>query len=300
MPRGDRLFGAPPSPTVERRDTTYKYSQQEITMEITEIKRRLAELSPETPWAHLMEFAPGTFSVTPENEKFYRKATGLSMVGELLMDIAKMQVSGHSLQGKRVLDLACGEGGHSVQFAREGAQVTGVEGRQLYVERARFAAEAMGQQSRIEIVQGDVRKLPADFGTFDITVFSGILHHLGQADFDAMVEELGRVTGDILLIYTHISTDLSVKNHRLQGPVKTDRGREGFLFREHKDNASAKEREEQVRASLDNTFSFWAREESLVDALRSAGFRLILKAVYPHVFGWEGASYRPILICKKG
>lgn len=268
-------------------------------MEVSEIKRRLADLSPDTPWAHLMQFAPGIFSVTPENEKFYRKATGLSLVGELLMDIAQMQVQGHSLEGKRVLDLACGEGGHSVQFARSGARVLGVEGRKLYVDRARFAAEAMGQQSRIEIIQGDVRKLPADIGTFDITVFSGILHHLGQADFDGMVEELGRVTGDILLIYTHIGTDLSVKNHRLQGPVKTERGREGFLFREHKDEASPKQREEQVRASLDNTFSFWAREEALVEALHTAGFRLILKAVHPHVFGWEGASYRPILVCKK-
>lgn len=275
-------------------------NQKETTMEIDEIKQRLAGLSPETPWAHLMEFAPNVFSVTPENEKFYRKATGLSLVGELLLDIAQMQVKGHTLEGKRVLDLACGEGGHSVQFAKKGAQVLGVEGRKLYVDRARFAAEAMGQQSRIQIVQGDVRKLDADVGRFDITVFSGILHHLGQADFDGMVSELGRVTGDILLIYTHISTDLSVKNHRLQGPVKTEQGREGYLFREHKDDATAQQREDQVRASLDNTFSFWAREEALVQALSAAGFRLILKAVHPHVFGWEGASYRPILVCKKG
>jgi hypothetical protein len=55
-----------------------------------------------------------------------------------------------------------------------------------------------------------------------------------------------------------------------------------------------------VRASLDNTFSFWVQEQSLVEALRSAGFKLVLKAMSPHVFGWEGASYRPILVAKKG
>lgn len=264
------------------------------------VEGRLKELSPEIPWAHLIELAPGRFSVTQAEEKFYKKATGLSLVGEVLMEIAEMQVQGHTLAGKRVLDLACGEGGHAIQFARRGAKVLGVEGRKLYVDRARFAAEATGQAERIEIVQGDVRKLPSDVGKFDIVVFSGILHHLGQQDFDGMVAELGRVTGDILMLYTHVSTELSIKNHRLQGPVKTAAGRTGYLFREHDDKADAEQREKKVRASLDNTFSFWAEEPALVDAIRAAGFRLVLKAVSPHVFGWEGASYRPILIAKKG
>lgn len=269
-------------------------------MEKAQVEARLKELSPEIPWAHLIELAPGLFSVTEADAKFYKKATGLSLVGELLMEIAEMQVHEHTLAGKRVLDLACGEGGHAIQFARKGAQVVGVEGRQLYVDRARFAAEATGQSERIRIVQGDVRRLPADIGTFDIVVFSGILHHLGQQDFDGMVAELGRVTGDILLLYTHVSTDVSVKAHRLQGPVQTAAGRTGYLFREHEDNADAQAREKKVRASLDNTFSFWAQESSLVEAIRSAGFRLVLKALSPHVFGWDGAAYRPIIVAKKG
>jgi len=264
-----------------------------------DIQQQLHALSPETPWAHLFEFAPGVFSVTPDNAQFFGKATGLKRVGEVLLQIAEMQVRGHSLAGKKVLDLACGEGGHSVQFAEKGADVLGVEGRKLYVERARFAAQAMGQP-QVRIVQGDVRKLDPGLGKFDVVVFSGILHHLGVDDFDGMITELGRLTEDLLLIYTHVGSDLAVKNHRLQGPKKTARGREGFLFREHKDTATAEQREQQVRASLDNTFSFWAREEVLIDALRSAGFPLILKVLTPHPFGWENASYRPILVAKKG
>lgn len=262
-----------------------------------EIERQLAALSPETPWAHLFEFAPGVFSVTQENEKFFKKATGLKRVGDVLLQIAEMQVRGHSLDGKRVLDLACGEGGHSVQFAQKGAKVLGIEGRKLYMDRARFAAQAMGQQ--IEFIQGDVRKLDPQLGTFDVVVFSGILHHLGINDFDGMIAELGRLTDDMLLIYTHVSSDLAIKNHRLQGPQLTSAGREGYLFREHKDDATAEQREQQVRASLDNTFSFWAREEVLIEALRAAGFPLILKVLTPHPFGWENASYRPILVAKK-
>lgn len=268
-------------------------------MNPTDIEQKLKTLSPETPWAHLFEFAPGLYSVTKDNEKFFKKATGLHLVGETLVQIAQMQVFGHTLKGKRVLDLACGEGGHSVQFAQRGAQVLGVEGRSLYVERACFAAEAMGQGDAVEIVQGDVRKLDPQLGAFDIVVFSGILHHLGANDFDGMIDELARVTEDLLLIYTHVATDLAVTNHNLKGPVKTARGHEGYLFREHKDNATTKQREEQVRASLDNTFSFWAREETLIDALRAAGFAMVLKVISPHPFGWENASYRPVLVAKK-
>jgi SAM-dependent methyltransferase len=262
-----------------------------------DIKQRLDSLSPSTPWAHLFEFAPGIFSVTEDNEKFFKKATGLKRVGEVLLQVAEMQVQSHSLVGKRVLDLACGEGGHSIQFAEKGANVTGVEGRKLYVERARFAAEALGQ--KVNFISGDVRNLNSQLGTFDVVVFSGILHHLGIEDFDGMISELGRLTDDMLLIYTHVSSELAVRNHRLQGPQKTENGREGFLFREHKDDATAEQREQQVRASLDNTFSFWAREEDLINALRSAGFSLILKVLTPHPFGWENASYRPIIVAKK-
>lgn len=265
----------------------------------TEIRAQLERLSPEIPWAHMFEFAPGIFSVTEDNEKFYKKAVGLKRIGELLLQITEMQVHGHCLTGKRVLDLACGEGAHSIEFARKGASVTAIEGRQLYVDRARFAARVMGHPD-ITFVHADVRKLDPGLGSFDVVVFSGILHHLGIDDFDAMITELSRLTDDLLLIYTHVGSDLAVKNHRLIGPKQTQRGWEGYLFREHVDGATAKQREEQVRASLDNTFSFWACEESLVNALRAAGFPLILKVLTPHPFGWGNASYRPVMVAKKG
>lgn len=267
-------------------------------MTTDEINERLSSLSPEIPWAHMFEFAPGIFSITEDNEKFFKKATGLKKVGDILLAIAKTQVQGNDLAGKSVLDLACGEGYHAIQFAEKLANVVGVEGRQLYLDRASFAAETMGYPG-VQFVKGDVRKLDPNIGKFDIVVFSGILHHLGIDDFDDMVKELGRLTNDLLLIYTHVSSETSVRNHRLEGPVKTPLGREGFLFREHKDDATAEQREKKVRASLDNTFSFWAREESVVDALKSAGFSLIMKVLKPHPFGWEGASYRSIFIAKK-
>jgi len=267
-------------------------------MHVDDIKRRLNSLSPETPWAHLYEFAPDLFSVTPTNEQFYKKAVGLSRVGDLLVEISEAEIHGHTLAGKRVLDIASGEGAHSIQFAKRGAQVLGIEGRQLYVDRARFAAEALGV-TPVQFLQGDVRKIDPSLGQFDVVIASGIIHHLDVQDFDRMMEELGRLTTNLLLIYMHVSTDLSVQSHRLKGPVTTPRGREGHLFREHEDGATADERLKQVRASLDNTFSFWPTEKALIETLQAVGFPLIVKVMSPHVFGWEGASYRPILVAKK-
>lgn len=266
-------------------------------LSLDQIKSKLLELSPEIPWAHLIEFAPDYYSVSSSEEKFYKKAVGLEIVGKVLLEIAELQVRDHSLVGKKVLDLACGEGGHSIMFSKMGANVTGIEGRSLYVNRAKFSAEATGQN--INIIQGDVRKLDPSLGTFDVVIFSGILHHLGMEDFDGMITELGRVTDDLLLLYTHVSTEMSVKNHRLEGPRFTPKGVEGYLFREHKDNATQEEKEKQVRASLDNTFSFWAKETPLITAIKQSGFDIVLKVLTPHPFDAENASYRSIIVAKK-
>jgi ubiquinone/menaquinone biosynthesis C-methylase UbiE len=166
------------------------------------------------------------------------------------------------------------------------------------VDRANFVKTVLGVQN-VEFVLGDVRKLDVSrYGKFDLVLCSGILHHLGQSDFDDIIESLYRLTDDMLFIYLHISTDLSVTRHRLQGPVKTTKGYNGYLFREHKDTASQEEKYRQVRASLDNTFSFWPTEPSLYDALRNIGFKSISRLQHPHLFGWEESTYRPLVIAR--
>ena len=57
--------------------------------------------------------------------------------------------------GAHVLDLCCGVGRHSLELARRGFQVTGVDRTQLYLDRASRQAEAEGLE--IEFVQRDMR-----------------------------------------------------------------------------------------------------------------------------------------------
>ncbi|HYB90119.1 MAG TPA: methyltransferase domain-containing protein [Candidatus Binataceae bacterium] len=57
--------------------------------------------------------------------------------------------------GAKLLDLCCGVGRHSVEFARQGFSVTGVDLNQAYLDRARSRAEA--ENLAIEFVQSDMR-----------------------------------------------------------------------------------------------------------------------------------------------
>ena len=68
-------------------------------------------------------------------------------------------------QGDCVLDLCCGIGRHSLELARRGYQVTGVDRTSGYLDKARKQAKAEGLN--IEFVQGDMRffSRPSAFDT---------------------------------------------------------------------------------------------------------------------------------------
>ncbi|MGB3299859.1 MAG: class I SAM-dependent methyltransferase [Phormidesmis sp.] len=264
------------------------------------IRQALARLEPSIPWSHHFDLGHGIETVSPEEEKFYNKAIGLGKLGELLTEVLPLHCRSGELKDLSVLDLASAEGVHSIRLAQAGAQVVGVEGRQIYVDRATFAAKALGVEN-VSFRQGDVRTVgPSEIGTFECVIFSGILHHLGQSSFEGMLQTLASLSTDTVFLYTHVSTPASIKSFRLEGPVKTESGYEGYLYREHKDGAASQEKYRKVRASLDNTFSFWATEESLVNGLVKAGFRCVSKLLKPHLFSSpEKAAFRLLLIARK-
>jgi len=69
--------------------------------------------------------------------------------------------------GERILDLACGTGRHSLELARHGFSVVGVEIGPELVEIARRDAE--GQDLEVEFIQGDLRQLEFE-AEFDIVL----------------------------------------------------------------------------------------------------------------------------------
>jgi len=266
-----------------------------------QVRQGLAALSPEVPWTHHFDIS-GVETITPDiDEKFYKKSTAAKGLGKLALHYHRIFSEGRPLAETRVLDVASAEGGLSVAFAEAGAKaVVGVEGRKLYVDRANFVAEAIGLPN-FETRLGDVRAISvAEHGQFDFTINSGILHHLGQPDFLPFLQSMADVTRDAMFLYTHVSTPAVIKDFRLTGPVLAAETYEGYLLQEHAEDATPEQREAQVRASLDNTYSFWATEEALIAALKRVGFKTIVKMFEPHIFGgYVNRNLRVVFLCKK-
>ena len=87
-------------------------------------------------------------------------------------------------KGKRVLEVGCGIGTDSINFARAGAQLTAVDlsGESLRVARQR--AEVMGVEDRIEFVQANAEELTSAVsgGEFDLIYSFGVIHHTPQPE----------------------------------------------------------------------------------------------------------------------
>jgi ubiquinone/menaquinone biosynthesis C-methylase UbiE len=87
-------------------------------------------------------------------------------------------------RGRRVLEVGCGIGTDSINFARAGAEVTAVE---LSGESLRIAAQradVMGVAERIRFVQANAEELTATLTeeSFDLVYSFGVIHHTPRPD----------------------------------------------------------------------------------------------------------------------
>jgi 2-polyprenyl-3-methyl-5-hydroxy-6-metoxy-1,4-benzoquinol methylase len=97
---------------------------------------------------------------------------------------------GYPFDGRRVLDLACLEGQLAIEFALQGANVVAIEGGAVNLEKAKFAADALGLKN-VELLLGDVRDLSVKrHGKFDLILCLGILYHLDAPDVMEFVQRI--------------------------------------------------------------------------------------------------------------
>ena len=277
------------------------YQASEIRLPLDVVRSRLSALQPEITWCHRFDFGGGVSTLTADQEPYYTKAKGLKIIGKDILESIPYITKKQNVQDLTVLDLACAEGCHSIEFGAAGARmVVGVEGRQLYVDRARLAAEAYGLDN-VSIVRGDVREVSSSTtGSYDLVLFLGILHHLSSEVFLEILQRLRSVTADTLVLYTHTSEPgCEAKfGKRLSEEFEIAGGYRGRNYLEHPENATAEQRARRVRNSLDNTYSFWARENSLIKALRDSGFGNISRLMHPNPFGNPAGEFRILYVAR--
>ncbi|KEK23115.1 class I SAM-dependent methyltransferase [Bacillus gaemokensis] len=169
----------------------------------------------------------------------------------------------------RILDLACLEGHYAIEFAMQGAEVVGIEGRESNIQKAIFAKKILNLK-KLNFYQDDVRNLSIEkYGQFDIVLCSGILYHLESSDVFPFLEKVYEVCKRFVIIDTHIARNANIsvlyKNYEYKGQTTI----------EHPSNSSLEERLQSKWASLDNISSFWMTKPSLYNFLTRTGFSSI-------------------------
>lgn len=91
--------------------------------------------------------------------------------------------------GARLLEIGCGMGTDLLQFARGGAQVTGIDLTPRSIEISRRHFSVYGEQADFAI--SDCETLPFQSESFDVVYSNGVLHH--TPDTAGAVREVHRV-----------------------------------------------------------------------------------------------------------
>ncbi|CAN7313893.1 class I SAM-dependent DNA methyltransferase [Rossellomorea sp. LjRoot5] len=112
------------------------------------------------------------------------------------LEYVNRQAEHYSIQGKKVLDIACGTGELSLRLARDGYDVTGVDLSQDMLTIAQEKASA--QNVQIQLFQQDMSRLDS-LGEYDIiTIFCDSLNYL---------EDENDVENTFNRVYAHLKQD---------------------------------------------------------------------------------------------
>jgi SAM-dependent methyltransferase len=131
------------------------------------------------------------FEATFNDNYFYFYSSRLT--DELNLYDAEVVRSRLALQpGERVLDAPCGHGRIANLLAADGCVVVGVDAAQMFLDRARADAAALGVD--VDYRRGDLRALPVADGEFDAALsWFTSFGYFDDADNQAVLGEYARV-----------------------------------------------------------------------------------------------------------
>jgi hypothetical protein len=200
------------------------------------------------------------------------------------------------VQHLRIADLGCLEGGYTVEFARLGFQALGLDVREANIEACRYVKTQVNLP-HLDFVRDDVWNIEK-YGVFDAIFCCGLFYHLDRPR--EFLDLLSRVTKRVLILQTHfseaddspsfihprrlrrfVSRILPLKNtatttHKLSF-LTTHEGLPGRWFPEFRNERAFRDRANRRWASWNNRASFWIQREFLIQAVRDAGFDLVME-----------------------
>jgi len=181
-------------------------------------------------------------------------------------------------RGKRVLEIGCGIGTDTVNFARAGAQVTAIDLSDQSAALARQRLEVYGLGGRATIHVGNAEELPDLLPpqTFDLVYSFGVIHHSPHPR--RIVDHLRRYMTPAselrLMVYSRVS-------YKLFWIMKE----EGIWDMSRIDELIARSSEDQTGFPVTYTYT----QETVGGLLE--GFR-ILDVQKAHIFTWDVEAYK--------
>ena len=94
--------------------------------------------------------------------------------------------------GKRILDMGCGTGRHTIHFAKRGFEVYGFDGEEDVVVRAKQRLERENLKAHLE-VWDMTDPLPYEDSMFDAVVAARVLHHTYVKNIARIAVEIERI-----------------------------------------------------------------------------------------------------------
>lgn len=180
--------------------------------------------------------------------------------------------------GKRVLEIGCGLGTDTINFARQGARVTAVDLSEESMALAKKRAQVFGLADRIDFRLGNSEELASfvEPAPYDLIYSFGVIHHTPHPE---------RVIAQ-LREFTHADTELRVMVYsRVSYKLFWILHEEGIWDMSRVDELVAKSSEAQSGCPVTYTYDFEQARALL------AGFDVyaIEKA---HIFTWDVEAYK--------
>ncbi len=156
-----------------------------VAVEGDPVATRIAELS---PWFHNLHLPSGHATAPDHQLGDFPRFKWREIADSIPAD----------LTGKRALDIGCNAGYYAFQLAARGAEVLAIDLDEHYLHQARWAAQQLDPEGRIDFRQMTVYDLADVDEQFDVVLFLGVLYHLRHPQL-ALDLVASRVRGTLVL-----------------------------------------------------------------------------------------------------